>query len=90
MKALSIKLDIATAQKMDDRGELNPAFISAFIYQNFSYAPVVSVPEGLIFSYTFKVTDELHRMVKTQAARYGLSIGEYVRLLFKTYYISEV
>lgn len=88
MKTLSIKLPIKVAQAMDDRGHLNPIYISTFIY-NHLYDNFVAEAEGLKFTYVFKVADHLHARVKAAAAMNDLPISDFICQMFYMYYDTQ-
>lgn len=88
MKTLTIKLPLSIAQLMDDRAQLNPAWISDFL-SYYGFAREVGdddLPRTMLYTYSFKVDEDLHATIKDEAARQGLSITQYVRRLFEENY----
>lgn len=85
MKSLSIKIPIAIAQTLDDRGELNPSFMAEFLLINMDY-PVYDKVEGLCYNYTFKIDSALHKMIKLKAIELDLPINDFVARLLNEYY----
>lgn len=89
MKTLTIKLPLSIAQSLDDRGALNPKFVSDFL-SLYIYGKPVSEDDrtpDMLFTYSFKVDEHIHAMVKDEAAKQGLSIVEFVRRLFEENYL---
>lgn len=90
MKTLTIKINLDEAQQLDDRGQLNPTFITAFIQNHLGHAFLGERrTTQLPFTYTFKVSDELHKAVKMAALNDDLTMSEYVRQMFQVYYYTE-
>lgn len=89
MRTLTIRLPLSIAQQLDDNGQLNPATISNILDDYMSRNMFVDNEQGtteLLFTYSFKVKEDLHDRVKYEAGRNGLSISTYVRRLFELYY----
>lgn len=90
MKTLTIKINLDDAQQLDDRGELNPTFITNFILSHIGHAFLGERRSSqLPFTYTFKVTDDVHKRVKMAALEDDLTMSEYVRQMFQVYYYME-
>lgn len=90
MKTLTIKINLDDVQRMDDRGELNPAFITSFIEKHINQNFLGEARSSqLPFAYTFKVKDGFHKAVKLAALEADLTMSEYVRQLFQVYYYNE-
>lgn len=87
MKTLTIKTNLDNAEQLYDRGQLNPAFISDFIQNHLGHALIGERRASqLSFTYTFKVSDELHKAVKIAALNEDLTMSEYVRQMFQVFY----
>lgn len=91
MKTLTIKINLDVVQQMDDRGQLNPSFVTDFIQNHLGHAFLGERRTSqLPFTYTFKVPDNLHKAVKMAALQKDLTMSEYVRQMFQVYYYNEV
>ena len=86
MKTLTIKLNMSDAQTMDDRGQLNSKFLTDFIRDHMGRAFLDGAPRELVYTYTFKVPDDVHKAVKLAAIEDNLTMSEYVRQMFAVYY----
>ena len=87
MKTLTIKINLDDVQQMNDRGELNPAFITSFIEKHINQIFLGEARSSqLPFTYTFKVKDDFHKTVKLAALEADLTMSEYVRQLFQVFY----
>ena len=90
MKTLTIKIDLDIAQQLDDHGQLNPTFITDFIQNHLGHAFLGERRSNqLPFTYTFKISNELHKALKMTALNDDLTMSEYVRQMFQVYYYSE-
>lgn len=86
LKSMSIKIPIGLASKMDDKGRLNPSWIAGFLILNKGKEVPQEPSKGLMYNYTFKVDNVLHKEIKLLAIEHGLAINELVaRLLIKYY-----
>lgn len=89
MKTLTIKLPVSIMQLLDNNGQLNPTWVSGFI-SNYMFNRLTAEPREasreLLVTYTFKVNDDLHKMVKREALENDLSIVEFVRRIFEDNY----
>lgn len=87
MKTITIKINLDQAQELDDREQLNPMFVSEFITQ---YVHGMFIGEQrstqLPFTYTLKVSNELHKALKMAALQKDMTMTEYVRQMFQVYY----
>lgn len=86
MKSLSVKIPVNKAQEMDDNGHFNPSWLTGFLVLNASKKPPQNALRGLCINYTFKVDNDLHKMVKLQAIENDLPINEFVGRLLEKYY----
>jgi predicted HicB family RNase H-like nuclease len=86
MKSINVKIPLSIASSMDDRGELNPAWLTQFIeiYQD-RELPNEPIKE-FTFNYTFKINEALHKKLKLQAIDKDLPMNEYIGRLLVTYY----
>ena len=90
MKTITIKLNLDQAQELDDRAQLNPTFISEFI-TDYLHGALISGQRStqLPFTYTLKVSNELHKDLKMAALQNDMTMSEYVRQMFQVYYRPE-
>lgn len=90
MKTITIKLNLDQAQELDDRGQLNPPFVGEFITRHL-YVPLIGERRStqLPFTYTLKVSNELHKELKMAALQEDMTMSEYVRQMFQVYYYPE-
>ena len=86
MKTINIKLPISSVQEMDDRGQLNPYYITDFISKNLEHQPEDKPLGRLAFYYALKVTDELHYNISVRAKEEGLAMSEFLGRLFLSLY----
>ena len=88
MKTINIKIPLDIAQDLDDRARLNPQWLTSFILVNWSYVDLVtdSPVEGLTSTYSFKVDDDLHKMVKLKAVELDLAMNELLGRLLQRFY----
>ena len=89
MKTITIKINLNQVQELEDRGQLNPKFVSEFItrYLHAGQPPYRSTQ--LPFTYTLKVSNELHKALKMAALQDDMTMSEYVRQMFQVYYYPE-
>jgi hypothetical protein len=86
MKSLSIKIPLSIAQKMDERAELNPMWLTDFIKDYIDLnAPEQPIQE-LTYNYTFKIGDSIHKQVKLKAIDCNLPMNDLVGRLIAEYY----
>ena len=90
MKTITIKINLDQAQELDDRAQLNPSFISEFI-AHYLHGMFIGEQRStqLPFTYTLKVSNELHKGLKMAALQKDLTMSEYVRQMFQVYYYPE-
>ena len=90
MKSLNIKIPLSIAKEMDDRGQLNPAFISAFIKNNLwtvdGNKELDKPIKEMSYNYTFKIDSDLHKTIKLISIQIGLPMNELVGRLLQAYY----
>ena len=87
MKTITIKINLDQAQELDDRAQLNPTFVSEFITRHLNAAFIgVRRSTQLPFTYTLKVSNELHKALKMAALQEDMTMSEYVRQMFQVYY----
>ena len=87
MKTITIKLNLDQAQELDDRAQLNPTFVSEFITRHLHDTFIGERRSTqLPFTYTLKVSNELHKNLKMAALYKDLTMSEYVRQMFQVYY----
>ena len=90
MKTITIKINLDQAEELDDRAQLNPTFVSEFITRHLHAAFIGEHRSTqLPFTYTLKVSNELHKALKMAALQDDLTMSEYVRQMFKVYYYPE-
>ena len=89
MKTITIKINLNQVQELEDRGQLNPKFVSEFItrYLHAGQPPYRSTQ--LPFTYTLTVSNELHKALKMTALQNDMTMSEYVRQMFQVYYYPE-
>jgi len=86
MKTINIKLSLPHVQEMDDRGQLNPYYITDFINKHIGNE-IEDHPVGRLgYYYALKVDEKLHNTVATRAKKEGLAMGELLGRLFLSYY----
>ena len=90
MKTITIKINLDQAQELDDRAQLNPTFIGEFITRHL-YDAFIGERRStqLPFTYTLKVSIELHKALKMAALQNDMTMSEYVRQMFQVYYYPE-
>ena len=86
MKTITIKINLDQAEELDDRGQLNPTFIGEFITRHLHDAFIGGRSTQLPFTYTLKVSNELHKALKMAALQNDMTMSEYVRQMFQVYY----
>ena len=90
MKTITIKLNLDQVQELDDRAQLNPTFVSEFITRHLHGAFIGERRSTqLPFTYTLKVSNELHKALKMAALQNDMTMSEYVRQMFQVYYYPE-
>ena len=90
MKTITIKINFDQAQELDDRAQLNPTFVSDFITRHLHDALIGERRSTqLPFTYTLKVSNELHKALKMAALQNDITMSEYVRQMFQVYYYPE-
>ena len=90
MKTITIKINLDQAQELDDRAQLNPTFISEFITHHLHDAFIGERRSTqLPFTYTLKVSNELHKALKMAALQNDMTMSEYVCQMFQVYYYPE-
>ena len=90
MKTITIKINLGQAQELDDRAQLNPSFIGEFITHHL-HGTFIGEQRSteLSFTYTLKVSNELHKSLKMAALQNDMTMSEYVRQMFQVYYYPE-
>lgn len=86
MKSLSIKIPLGIAKSMDDKARLNPSWIAGFLILNKDREVPRDKVRGLCYNYTFKIDEELHKLIKLKAIDKDLPINEFVARLLEKYY----
>ena len=76
-------------QELDDRVQLNPTFIGEFITRHLHDDFIGGRSTQLTFTYTLKVSNELHKALKMTALQNDMTMSEYVRQMFQFYYYPE-
>ena len=89
MKTITIKINLDQAQELDDRAQLNPTFIGEFITRHVHDDFIGGRSTQLPFTYTLKVSNELHKAIKMAALQEDMTMSEYVRQMFQVYYYPE-
>ena len=89
MKTITIKINLDQAQELDERAQLNPSFIADFITRYLHAGQPLCRSTQLPFTYTLKVTNELHKALKMAALQEEMTMSEYVRQMFQAYYPEE-
>lgn len=86
LKSINIKIPLTIAQRLDDRGQLNPQYISQFI-TTFSDSEVPKLPiSELTYNYTLKVNADLHKKMKIRSIENNLPMNEMLGRLLVKYY----
>ena len=90
MKTITIKINLDQAQELDDGAQLNPTFVSEFITRHL-HDPFIGERRStqLPFTYTLKVSNELHKALKMAALQKDMTMSEYVRQMFQVYFYPE-
>lgn len=87
MKSMNIKIPMEIAIDMSNRGELNPIFIGDFIDEHvYKVKELEVLPAGLVFNYTFKIDNELHKKVKLMAITIDKPMNELIGMIITTHY----
>jgi len=86
MKSLNIKIPLSIASAMDDNGHLNPQFISEFLYHFKDSKLNYNLVKELSYTYTFKVTSDLHKELKYKSFKDDMPINQIVCAMFNEYY----
>ena len=90
MKTITIKINSDQVQELNDRAQLNPTFVSEFITRHLNAAFIGERRSTqLPFTYTLKVSNELHKALKMAALQNDMTMSEYVRQMFQVYYYPE-
>ena len=89
MKTITIKINLNQAEELDDRAQLNPSFIGEFITRYLHAGQPHCRSTQLPFTYTLKVSNELHKALKMAALQNDMTMSEYVRQMFQVYYFPE-
>ena len=90
MKTITIKINSDQVQELNDRAQLNPMFVSEFISRHLHDAFIGERRSTqLPFTYTLKVSNELHKALKMAALQNDMTMSEYVRQMFQVYYYPE-
>ena len=90
MKTITIKINLDQAEELDDRAQLNPTFIGEFITRHLLDDFIWERRSTqLPFTYTLKVSNELHKALKMAALQEDMTMSEYVRQMFQAYYYPE-
>ena len=89
MKTITIKINLDQVQELNDRAQLNPSFIGDFITRYLHAGQPRCRSTQLAFTYTLKVSNELHKSLKMAALQKDLTMSEYVRQMFQVYYRPE-
>lgn len=88
MKSLNIKIPMKEAIDMDNYADLNPQSITKFIVRYFQHLPeVVDKPiTQLTSNYTFKIDDDLHKLIKIKSIELNIPMNELIGRLIEQYY----
>ena len=90
MKTITIKINLNQVQELDERAQLNPKFVSEFITRHLHDAFIGERRSTQMpFTYTLKVSNELHKALKMAALQNDMTMSEYVRQMFQVYYYPE-
>lgn len=87
-KSINVKLPIGIGALMDDRGHLNPQYMTEFIVaitSSGSELPTTAI-EGSTFNYSFKIDSKIHKTLKMKALEKDISLNEYLGRLVVAYY----
>lgn len=85
MKTINIKLPLDIVQELDDRGQLNPHYITDFIMSNIEDIGTLDKPVGKLgYYYTLKIADNLHQSIRVIAKEHKLPMNELLGRLFLT------
>lgn len=87
LKSLNIKIPVNIALKMEERGQLNPSYVSGLIQDHLTDNKGLDKQIiGLSHNYTFKIDSNLHREVKLRAIEVELPMNELVGRLIQQHY----
>ena len=89
MKSLNIKIPLPIAQQMNDKAQLNAHYLEQFITEYMYHSQGVTFDKPLAeltYTYTFKVHDSIHKMLKLEAIERDLPMNELIGRLIAMYY----
>ena len=87
MKSLTIKIPLSIAKEMDDKGQLNPMWLSTFIEDFVQHVEIPKEPiQELSINYTFKIEEFAHKQLKYLALMKDLPMNELVGRVLAKYY----
>ena len=88
MKTINVKIPLDIAQDLDNRGRLNPQWLTTFILSHWAYVGLVKDKpiEGLTYSYAFKIDEKIHKMVKFKAVELDVPMNELLGRLLQRFY----
>lgn len=86
LKSINAKIPLSVAQHLDDRGQLNPQYLTYFIRFNMLRPIPDEHIDELSYNYTFKIDADLHRSIKLCAMDNNLPMNELLGRLLKAYY----
>jgi len=90
-KTLSIKIPIELAGVMSEMGQLNPQYLKEFLNRELWTANRLKdhQPVGHHMTYTFKVDNDLHKVVRLKAFNEDLPVNEMVGRMIDNYYTGD-
>lgn len=88
MKSLNIKIPLTVATDLDDRGRLNPDYLTSFIITHLDMISTIKDKpiNQLSYNYTCKVHPDLHKTLKLLSIENNLAMNDMVGRLLAYYY----
>ena len=79
--SINAKMPIELAIQLDEEKKLTPDYLGGWLFAN-AHQGKLKPASGLCYTYTFKIDENIHSMIKERAAREGLAMNELIcRLL---------
>src|SRR5690625_2199826 len=88
MKSITIKIPMRIAIDMDERGRLNPDYLTGFIVTHLDMVKtIVKRPiNELTYTYTCKINKDLHKSIKLLSIENDMPMNELIGRLLNYYY----
>lgn len=86
MKTMNVKIPLDVAQKMSDNGHLNGEYIKELIIMKIEQELPAEELGGVPFNYSFKIPDNIHKLVKLKAIEKNLPMNDLIGRLIVRYY----